>query len=76
MSNVLCKVRRSSSMKVSRFDIIKKLIRKEYKKERPTSIQMLEVIRKYDLQRYKSDGKKRSREAMTRAIAKAVKSLQ
>ena len=63
-------------MKVSRFDIIKKLIRKEYKKERPTSLQMLEVIRKYDLQRYRSDGKKRSREVMTKAIAKAVKSLQ
>jgi uncharacterized protein YxeA len=63
-------------MKVSRFDVIKKLIRKEYKKERPTSAQQLEVIRKYDLQRYRSDGKKRSREAMTRAIAKAVKSLQ
>ena len=63
-------------MKVSRFDIIKKLIRKEYKKERPTSHQMLEVIRKYDLQRYRSDGKKRSREVMTKAIAKAVKSLQ
>ena len=62
-------------MKVSRFDIIKKLIRKEYKKERPTSLQMLEVIRKYDLQRYRSDGKKRSREAMAKAIAKAVKSL-
>ena len=63
-------------MKVSRFDIIKKLIRKEHKKERPTSHQMLEVIRKYDLQRYRSDVKKRSREAMTKAIAKAVKSLQ
>ena len=61
---------------VSRFDVIKKLIRKEYKKERPTSAQQLEVIHKYDLQRYRSDGKKRSREAMTRAIAKAFKSLQ
>ena len=76
MSNVLCKVRRSSSMKVSRFDVIKKLIRKEYKNKRPSSLQMLEVIRKYDLMRYRSDGKKRSREAMTKAIAKAVKSLQ
>ena len=75
MSNVLCKVRRSSSMKVSRFDVIKKLIKKEYKNKRPSSIEMLEVIRKYDLQRYKSDGKKRSREAMTKAIAKAYKSL-
>ena len=63
-------------MKVSRFDIIKKLIRKEYKSKRPTAIEMLEVIRKYDLQKYRSDGKKRSREAMTKAIAKAVQSLQ
>ena len=61
---------------VSRFDVIKKLIRKEYKKERPTSAQQLEVIHKYDLQRYTKGGKKRSREAMTRAIAKAFKSLQ
>ena len=62
-------------MKVSRFDIIKKLIKKEYKNKRPNAIQMLAVIKKYDLQKYRSDGKKRSREAMTKAIAKAVKSL-
>ena len=62
-------------MKVSRFDVIKKLIKKEYKNKRPSSLEMLNVIRKYDLQRYRSDGKKRSREAMTRAIAKAMKSL-
>ena len=63
-------------MKVSRFDIIKKLIRKEYKDKRPNAKQMMEVIHKYDLQKYRSDGKKRSREAMTKALAKAVKSLQ
>ena len=63
-------------MKVSRFDVIKKLIRKEYKNKRPTAIEMLAVINKYDLMRYRSDGKKRSREVMTKAIAKAVKSLQ
>ena len=62
-------------MKVSRFDIIKKLIRKEYKDKRPNAKEMMEVIHKYDLQQYKSDGKKRSREVMTKAIAKAVKSL-
>ena len=62
-------------MKVSRFDIIKKLIRKEYKDKRPNAKQMMEVIHKYDLQQYRSDGKKRSREVMTKAIAKAVKSL-
>ena len=63
-------------MKVSRFDIIKKLIRKEYKDKRPNAKEMMEVIHKYDLQQYRSDGKKRSREVMTKAIAKAVKSLQ
>ena len=62
-------------MKVSRFDIIKKLIRKEYKDKRPNAKEMMEVIHKYDLQKYRSDGKKRSREVMTKAIAKAVKSL-
>ena len=63
-------------MKVSRFDVIKKLIKREYKKKHPTSSEMLNVIHKYDLQRYTEGGKKRSREAMTKAIAKAVKSLQ
>ena len=63
-------------MKVSRFDIIKKLIRKEYKDKRPNAKEMMEVIHKYDLQQYRSDGKKRSREVMTKAIAKAVKSLR
>ena len=62
-------------MKVSRFDIIKKLIRKEYKDKRPNAKEMMEVIHKYDLQKYRSDGKKRSREVMTKAIAKAYKSL-
>ena len=63
-------------MKVSRFDVIKKLIKKEYKNKRPTAIEMLAVINKYDLMRYRSDGKKRSREAMTKAVAKAYKSLR
>ena len=63
-------------MKVSRFDVIRKLIRKEYKDKRPNAIQMLAVINRYDLQKYTKDGKKRSREAMTKAIAKAVQSLQ
>ena len=63
-------------MKVSRFDVIKKLIRKEYKDKRPNAKEMMEVIHKYDLQQYRSDGKKRSREVMTKALAKAVKSLQ
>ena len=65
-------------MKVSRYELIKKLIRKEYKgkKKRPNAIDILGIIRKYDLQLHRSDGKRRSREAMTRAIAKAYNSLQ
>ena len=63
-------------MKISRFELIQKLIRKEYKKKRPNAIQMMALIHKYDLQLHKSDGRKRSREAMTKAVAKAFKSLQ
>ena len=63
-------------MKISRFELIQKLIRKEYKKKRPNAIQMMALIHKYDLQLHKSDGRKRSREAMTKAVAKAVQSLQ
>ena len=62
--------------KINRFELIKKLIKKEYKKKRPNATEMLAVIRKYDLQRHRSDGKKRSREAMTKAVAKAYKSLR
>ena len=63
-------------MKISRWELIKKLIRKEYKKKRPNAKEMMEVINKYDLMKYRSDGKKRSREAMTKAVAKAYKSLR
>ena len=63
-------------MKLSRVELIKKLIAKEYKKKRPNAEQMMSVIRKYDLQLHRSDGKRRSKEAMTRAVAKAFKSLQ
>ena len=63
-------------MKISRLELIQKLIRKEYKNKRPKAGQMMEVIYKYNLQLHKSDGKRRSREAMTKAVAKAVKSLQ
>ena len=65
-------------MKINRVELIKKLIRKEYKgkKKRPNAIDILGIIRKYDLQTHRSDGKKRSREAMKRAVAKAYNSLQ
>ena len=63
-------------MKLSRVELIKKLIAKEYKKKRPNAEEMIAVIRKYDLQLHKSDGKRRSREAMTKAVAKAYSSLR
>ena len=62
-------------MKVSRLELIQKLIRKEYKNKRPNAIQQMELIHRYNLQLHKSDGKKRSREALTKAVAIAVKSL-
>ena len=62
--------------RISRYELIRKLVRKEYKKKRPTAVEMMAVIHKYDLQLHKSDGRKRSREAMTKAVAKAFKSLQ
>ena len=63
-------------MKISRMELIKKLIQKEYKKKRPNANEMLKVIRKYDLMLHRSDGKRRSREVMTKAVAKAYKSLR
>ena len=65
-------------MKISRYELIRKLIRKEYKnkKKRPNAIDILGIIRKYDLQTHRSDGKKRSREAVKEHIAKAYASLK
>jgi len=63
-------------MKVSRYELIRKLVRKEYKAKRPTAEQIVAVIRKYDLQRHTTDGKKRSREVMGKAMAKALNSLK
>ena len=62
-------------MKVSRLEVIKKLILKEYGAKRPTAQQQLEVIKKYDLNLYTSDGKRRSKEVIGKAIAKVITSL-
>ena len=62
--------------RINRYQLIRKLVQKEYKKKRPNATEMMAVINKYDLQLHKSDGRKRSREAMTKAVAKAFKSLQ
>ena len=64
------------SMKISRFQLIRKLVRKEYKSVRPTAIQINAVIEKYGLNRYTKDGKKRSREVISKHMAKALNSLK
>ena len=51
-------------------------MRKEYKSVRPTAIQINEVIEKYGLNRYTKDGKKRSREVISKHMAKALNSLK
>ena len=60
---------------VSRIWIIRQLCRKEYGAKRPTAIQINKVIEKYNLNRYTSDGKKRSKEVITEAISKAYAKL-
>ena len=60
---------------VSRYEIIKALIKKEYKSVRPTAIQILSVIKKYDLLTHKADGRKRSKEVMKEAVDNAYAKL-
>ena len=61
---------------ISRIELIKGLVRKKYGKKRPTGEEIMMVIREYDLQLHKSDGRKRSRSAVTKSIAKAYKVLR
>ena len=63
-------------MKVSRVGVIRQLIRKEYGTVRPTAEKILAVIKKYELNLYTSDGKRRSREVLTKSMAKAVAKLK
>jgi hypothetical protein len=62
-------------VKVSRFEVIRKLVKKEYGAVRPTAHQINEVIKKYELNLYTSDGKRRNREVMGKAISKVIESL-
>ena len=62
-------------MKVSRIEVIRKLCQKEYGAKRPTAKQQLAVIRKYELNLYTTDGKRRSKEVIGKAIAKVITSL-
>jgi hypothetical protein len=62
-------------VKVSRFEVIRKLVKKEYKSKRPTAQQINDLIKKYELNLYTSDGKRRNREVMGKAISKVIESL-
>ena len=61
---------------ISRVAVIKRLVQKKYKAKRPTAKQINEVIKDYDLNLYQIDGKKRSREVIGKALAKALNSLK
>ena len=62
-------------MKVSRIEVIRRLCRKEYGAVRPTADKINAVIKKYGLNLYTEDGKRRSREVIGKHIAKVKKSL-
>ena len=63
-------------MRVSRFKVIQKLVKMKYNSKRPTAIQINAVIEKYGLNRYTKDGKKRSREVISKHMEKALNSLK
>jgi hypothetical protein len=62
-------------MKVSRIEVIRRLCKKEYGAVRPTADKINAVIKKYGLNLYTEDGKRRSREVIGKHIAKVIKSL-
>ena len=63
-------------VKISRLQLIQKLVRKRYKAKRPTAEQINEIIHAYGLNRFTTDGKKRSREVISKHMAKALNSLR
>jgi len=62
-------------VKISRIQLIQKLVRKRYKAKRPTADQINEIIHAHGLNVYTSDGKKRSREVISKHMAKALNTL-
>jgi len=62
-------------MKVSRIEVIRRLCKREYGAVRPTADKINAVIKKYGLNLYTEDGKRRSREVIGKHIAKVIKSL-
>jgi len=65
-----------SKKKISRLWIIRKLCQKHYQTAHPTAEQINNVIHRYGLNRYTTDGKVRSKEALTRNIAQAYAKLK
>jgi|TARA_R110000824_G_C14705767_1_gene623192 hypothetical protein len=61
--------------KISRMWVIRELCKKKHGTVRPTAIQMNTVIRDWNLNRYTIDGKKRSKEEITKAMQRAYASL-
>ena len=62
-------------MKVSRIEVIRRLCKREYGAVRPTADKINAVIKKYGLNLYTEDGKRRSREVIGKHIAKVIESL-
>ena len=65
-----------SKKKISRVWIIRKLCQKHFKSVHPTAIQINNIIKKYNLNKYTEDGKRRSKEVMQKDIAKAYAKLK
>tara|TARA_R110000824_G_scaffold28373_2_gene95436 strand:+ start:1356 stop:1526 length:171 start_codon:yes stop_codon:yes gene_type:complete len=55
--------------------MIGKLVRKKYKAKRPTAEQIKEIIDAHGLNVYTTDGKRRSREVISKNMAKALNTL-
>ena len=65
-----------AKQKISRVWIIRKLCQKHYKSVRPTAKQINDIIKQYNLNRYTSDGKKRTKEVIKEYIAKAYNKIK
>jgi hypothetical protein len=66
---------RRATVKISRVQMIGKLVRKKYKAKRPTAEQIKEIIDAHGLNVYTTDGKRRSREVISKNMAKALNTL-
>ena len=65
-----------SKKKISRLWVIRKLCQKHYQTVHPTAAQINNVIHMHGLNKYSADGKVRSKEVLTKNIAKAYAKLK